>query len=188
MSEVVLLLRIEHQNMSMLLDVLERQLTSLERGDSAAVKMASSVMDYFRVYPDRCHHPKEDLIFRTLASRDPSAAQAVGDLLAEHRTLTALGDALAEALADRLSAPSESPSRPDRIADLGWAFLASSRRHMEEEDRHFLPAALRVLSDDDWEEIEFCIFDTPDPLFSEPVERRFRALLDDILAHAGGAA
>lgn len=33
-----------------------------------------AVIDYFRDYPDRSHHPKEEVLFAKLKARDPAAA------------------------------------------------------------------------------------------------------------------
>jgi hypothetical protein len=39
--------------------------------------------------------------------------------------------------------------------------------HMAMEEKHFFPTALEVLSDDDWAEIDFAVFDRDDPLYDE---------------------
>src|SRR3974390_1503977 len=84
-THIVDLLRQEHRNMQSLLCVLGRELNVFGCGDRPDYEVILAVIDYFRDYPDACHHPKEDLIFEKLRARDPGAAATIGDLEAEHR-------------------------------------------------------------------------------------------------------
>ena len=84
MTYVVEVLRQEHRNIEKLLRVLERELSVFDRGDRPNYEVVVGVIDYFKDYPDSCHHPKEDMIFDKLKSRDPAAAAKVGNLHAEH--------------------------------------------------------------------------------------------------------
>jgi hemerythrin-like domain-containing protein len=72
---VIEILRQEHRNIEKLLRVLERELNVFDRGERPDYEVVLAVIDYFKDYPDICHHPKEDLkVSRsvTLAQRRPS--------------------------------------------------------------------------------------------------------------------
>ncbi len=176
MSDVLFLLRLEHQNMSRLLNALENQLDDLERGRTIDPAILTSILNYCLTYPDECHHPKEDLVLHWLCARAPDAALAVGDLRGEHRHLANLTRDFATAIRTTPAATASALQR------LGPSFLDAYRRHMSMEEMVFFPAALKALSPYDWEEIDFEVFDRTDPLFSEPAERQFQALRDAILA------
>jgi hemerythrin-like domain-containing protein len=77
--------RQEHCNIESLLRVLEQELSVFERGDRPDYNVILAVINYFKDYPDSCHHPKEDLIVEKLKARDPLKAATIGDLEAEHR-------------------------------------------------------------------------------------------------------
>lgn len=62
MIEIIEVLREEHRNIEKLLRVLERELSVFDRGDHPDYVVIEAVVDYFKDYPDRCHHPKEDII------------------------------------------------------------------------------------------------------------------------------
>ena len=85
MTYVIEILRQEHRNIEKLLQVLERELNIFDRGERPDYEVVLAVIDYFKDYPDTCHHPKEDLIFEKLKVRDAGAAAAIGDLAAEHQ-------------------------------------------------------------------------------------------------------
>ena len=62
MTYVIEVLRQEHRNIEKLLQVLEQELSVFDRGDRPEYEVIVRVFDYFREYPDSCHHPKEDMI------------------------------------------------------------------------------------------------------------------------------
>src|SRR5215471_12444530 len=85
MTYIIEVLRQEHCNIESLLRVLERELSVFDLGDRPDYEVVRAVIDYFKDYPDSCHHPKEDMIVEKLKARDPVAAAAIGDLKAQHR-------------------------------------------------------------------------------------------------------
>jgi len=85
MTYVVEVLRQEHRNIEKLLRVLEQELSVFNRGERPNYEVILGVIDYFKDYPDSCHHPKEDMIFERLKSRDRVAAANIGDLETEHQ-------------------------------------------------------------------------------------------------------
>ena len=182
MSDTVLLLRLEHENTAKLLDIIEAQLGKLDQAEDIDCELIGMVVDYLRSYSDTCHHPKEDLIFHALRERNPDAVKVVGDLAQEHVDMAKM----TEALAREVEAAQEGKHRVSKLKLKTplTEFLVSYRRHLAMEEKHFFPAALRDLTDGDWEEIEFDTFDRKDPLFSEAVETRFARLRELILTRS----
>jgi len=56
---------------------------------------------------------------------------------------------------------------------------------MREEDQRFFPLAEERLSRDDWDELDFTVFERDDPLFDHAAEDRFSALRERIERLAG---
>jgi hemerythrin-like domain-containing protein len=73
MAYMIEVLRQEHRNIESLLGVLERELNVFDRGERPDYEVVLAVIDYFKDYPDSCHHPKEDMILEKLRARDPVA-------------------------------------------------------------------------------------------------------------------
>lgn len=90
MAEALRRLREEHRNFARLLKALEHQLAIFDRGERPDYDVLAAAADYFTGFPDRCHHPKENLIFETLKTKDPAAAASIGDLDLEHEDLARL--------------------------------------------------------------------------------------------------
>jgi hemerythrin-like domain-containing protein len=178
MTEVIKALRREHSNITQLLSILERQLSVHAAGNPPDYDILEAIADYFQSFPDLYHHPKEDLIFHRLKRRDAAAAARFGDLQREHDELAARTRAFAKAVhavVEDANVMRESFGR--------WArgFLEFQREHMLKEERLFFPAALRVLTDADWAEIQSRITDQEDPLLGETIGERYEALRQEIL-------
>ena len=128
--------------MGRLLDLLEEQLARIETG-TPDYDLILEIIDYFRSFPDLHHHPKEDLVFRTLMRRDPAQAARFGDLEAEHETCSDQLDRFARAVVVALL----EAETPRTFADLARAFIDTERRHMAGEENVLFPAAMQCLTE-----------------------------------------
>lgn len=152
MIDIIRKLRAEHDDLAKVLDVLEQEVESYRQHGRLNRDIVGEVLDYCRGYPALCHHPKEDLIYRKLRLADePAAINTLGDLIAEHETLTVLTDDLGAAVDNLLSDAGENRARFVRVAQ---AFLERHRHHMKAEDDELFPLAVQCLSDEDWAEID----------------------------------
>jgi hemerythrin-like domain-containing protein len=178
MTYVVEVLREEHRNIEKLLRVLERELNVFGRGDRPNYEVLLGIIEYFKDYPDSCHHPKEDLIFEKFKSRDPNAAADIGDLRTEHEAGAIRLRRVAQAIERVLSDQDLVRQRVDAIIR---DFIDGERQHMEMEERIFFPAALNALRPKDWAEIALKLADRRDPLNEPGLERKFGMLRRKIL-------
>ena len=185
MTDVLDTIHEDHANMAQMLNALERQLQVFDAGETPDYDIVQGVVEYCLDYPHLYHHPKEDLVFERLQAVDPEAAAGIGDLPGEHRELAALIQRLKEAVGAVLGDLEVPRGRFDETLR---EFLDTYRRHMNEEERVFLPAARRALGADDLTAIEARLDRPDDPLFGAPAEERFAALSRDILAWAEDAA
>ncbi len=179
MSNVIRALRREHADMARLLGALERQLDVFDQGARPDYDIVQGVIDYCLAYPDLYHHPKEDLVLERLRRRDPEAAAAIGELLPEHEALAELTRRLADAVESVLR---EAEVSREGMHELAREFLDFYRRHIAMEEGRFFPAALEVLSEQDWAEIEAQLGEREDPLFGGQPDQRFERLRQDVLA------
>jgi len=172
----------EHTDFAKLLDLLEAQIGLFHRGEQPDYDLMLDIFYYMTHYPDRFHHPKEDLAFARLAERDSSTRPAVEELARQHRVIAESGSrfldnlnaALAGAMLTRESV--ESP---------GLEYVTFYRSHMKMEERELFPIARTLLRDDDWAQIGVAIESTEDPLFGPQVEERYRTIHQQIARVAG---
>jgi hemerythrin-like domain-containing protein len=168
----------EHRNIARLLDVLEQELGVFDRRERPDYEIFQAIIQYFKEYPQACHHPKEDVVYQILKERNQSVAGAVGDIEAEHELegerLTNFAKVVDDVLADQ-----ELPRQTFHAA--AQDFIEHQRRHMLKEEQLLFPAALETLTADDWAKIDSRIDDRKDPMFDGETASKFQNLYATIL-------
>ncbi len=179
MASIIDGLRSDHSRLTKLLDALERQIDAFSEGGTLDFEIVDGILHYCRTYPDRHHHPREDMVFDRLKQRDPEAAAAMGDLRKEHGKLDALTGRFAESL---VAVEQDVPMERHDFTDIAREFLKAYRHHILMEEKHFFPAALRSLTPEDWRQLSAQVGRVADPLFDRREDERFDALYEDIVA------
>jgi hemerythrin-like domain-containing protein len=178
MSKIIEMLQEEHRNIARLLDVLEQELSVFDRRERPDYEIFQAIIQYFREYPENCHHPKEDVVYRILKERNPAVAGAVGDVESEHEIEGERLNNFAKVVDDVL-ADQELPRQTFHQA--AKEFIEHQRRHMAKEEQLLFPAALETLTADDWAQINARIDDRKDPMFDGSVTSKFQSLFNTIL-------
>jgi hemerythrin-like domain-containing protein len=179
MAAMIEVLREEHRNIGRLLRALEHQIEIFASGDPPDYDVIVGVADYFLDYPDRCHHPKEDLIISKLREAHPQAAANIADLSHEHRALHLQARRFRETVAALLN---DTDIPRSQIVDAGRDFIDAQWQHLRMEESSFLPVADRLLTPADWADIESRRSQRTDPVFGGRVEELFRTLSERLLA------
>jgi hemerythrin-like domain-containing protein len=178
MPEALTRLQEEHKTIVRLLDALAHQVDVFDTGERPDYDVLAAIADYFTGFPDRCHHPKEDLILQRLRQRDPAAAEAIGDLEAEHERVGELARRFKKAVQNVLD---EVEVSRDAFAMVARHFVDCQRKHLQMEEQRFFPVARAALSADDWAEIDRVISQEEDPLFGSAASAEYAKLRDNIL-------
>jgi hemerythrin-like domain-containing protein len=178
MARLIEILLEEHRNIEKLLLVLEQELNVFDHTESPDYEILQTVVEYFLEYPEKYHHPKEDIIFEKLKLRDPTAAASIGDAEAEHQLETTRLHRFAQAIEDIL-AGREYPRQS--FHNIVSDFIDYQRQHMQKEEKFLYPAAIKGLRNEDWVEIDTRLNSKNDPLFDELREKRFDALRQTVL-------
>jgi hemerythrin-like domain-containing protein len=178
MAEVMEALREDHRNIARLLNALEHQIGVFEQGNDPDYDVIRGVADYFTEFPDRCHHPKEDLVFAQVKAVRPDVAAEIGDLPAEHRQVHESVNRFVGRLGALLN---EADIARAAVVDAAREFIDTERRHMRLENERIFPLMEQALSPADWSMIEAVLADGLDPLFGGAVEARFRRLSERLI-------
>jgi hemerythrin-like domain-containing protein len=179
MSDIIMLLRLEHDRMHTLLDIIERQLHHAKGGVEIDYNFLRSALNYCKSYLGQCHHPKEELIYHKLVHKDATAAERLLGLLGEHRALAEVAQRCAFLVQEIGESPATRPEKFEHA--LMWHFVGFLRQHTAMEEETLFPLALHTLSRDDWDEIEFVLFDQPAPLLDADAEERFEQRRRELL-------
>ena len=176
-SDALRLLSIEHEHIGHVLDVLERQINLMESGMEVDFKLIELIIDYFLTFPDTCHHPKEDLLLRQVMAHKPDELRVIGDLISEHKKLSQL----THSIRHELNARSASSLVESDITPVLNVFLNTYRHHIETENKTFFPYVIKNLSQEEFDSIDFDLFDKEDPVYDSETEDLFSRLRKEIL-------
>jgi hemerythrin-like domain-containing protein len=174
MSEIVELLKLEHRSIERVLDLLAEQEEKMATGGAWDPTLMRVALAYLSGFPEECHHPKEDLLFRRMQARAPERVAAMADLARSHELLSQATTRVCD------EASAQPPLESSDLAKSLAGFIAAYRNHMSAEESEFFPAALDCLSGDDMAVLDFQVFDRCDPLIEPRTEAEFWALQKEI--------
>ena len=177
MSAIMEQLKADHGNVSRLLATLEKQMKVVHDEENADFELMHDIMVYMTHYPDRTHHPMEDLVFQKLSSRDSSADRVVTQLEREHAGLAEKGNRFMEMLRHVVDG---ALVERNVLEDTGRDYIAFLKNHMQLEDSDAFPRAEQALSDEDWEDVASSIEARTDPVFGPIIADEFRSLYEHI--------
>ena len=162
----------DHGNFSRLLDLIERQLNAFQAGKHADYELIHLTVYYLRHYPDRFHHPREDVAFSRLVERDPQLRSDVEWCIREHALIAESGEKLLNCL-NQIIAGGE--VEPTELKAAAATYLAYYRHHLAVEEHQIIPRAVELLRPGDWAAVSD-IAAEPDPLFGTEVDARYSEL------------
>ena len=172
----------EHRTIVRLLRAVEHQVAVFSVEGEPDYDVLVGAADYFIDFPDRCHHPKEDVILARLRDLHPVEAAGVGGLFAEHRKLHELAHRFRETVGLLLN---HNDVARDVIVAAAQGFVTEKRRHLLGEEEGFLPLADALLTPQDWSAIEDELTQRSNPLFGS-AEATFRTLSNRLLTWEAG--
>ena len=178
MVEIIEILRQEHRNIEKLLAVMEQELSVFDRGERPDYEVFEAILEFFKMYPDSCHHPKEDVIYEKFKARDPGRAASVADLEAEHREGALRLRRVAQAIDNVLNDQELLRESVDRIVR---DFIDNERKHIALEDEVIFPAIIETLQSGDWADIALKIADRYGPPSEADFEEQFSTVRRNIL-------
>jgi len=166
-------LMIEHRLIEKMIRLVGAQSTNIHAGGQPDPTFLSGALDFIRTYADRCHHGKEDILFRDLGRKalSPADATMMNDLVREHVWARGQVKELADASAAWRSGSGEAVGRIIKALDELSGFYPE---HIRKEDKEFFPAAMNYLSTNEKERMlaEMAEFDR------KLIHEHYRALVE----------
>lgn len=174
----------DHINLSVLLELLDREQALLRTQAPTNFPLLTDIVDYVEKYPDLVHHPRENIIFQVYLSKSREAEDVVHELIDQHRRLTEQTQEL-HTLLDGLNKGAIFPSETLRQALSEYVVL--QRNHLNQEEAQVFKLLDKNLALEDWEHVARSLPAADDPLFGDQTKRQYRALYDAVVAISRGA-
>lgn len=141
----------EHRAIAAILSALSRILEGIESGRlQPDFKLLASLVEYIAEMPDKLHHPKEDRIFSLLRSKTSEMDAHLEALEAEHRNSVPATSRLDRALISYIQGGTDAFAG---FRDVVRTYIANEWVHLNTEEQHILPAAQRLFSAQEWQNI-----------------------------------
>ena len=165
-------LRAEHRHIATVMQLFADQLKAMEDGQYVDGHVVFEIMDYMATWPDRYHHPREDLIYCRVAELDPKAADEVDTLQRDHDNTAARGRELLK----QIEGWRDGDVSHTSVIKLGRAYIDHMYEHMNIEEKVVFPHIESILTLEDWRELaeDDQLRAVSDPVFGPRVQREFR--------------
>lgn len=170
-------LRQDHRNMSVMLDLLEREIERVSDGENADFELIHDIMRYMTVYSDAVHHPKEDVLYEAIRDTHPEFAAGLEKVAPEHRKLAQLGETLRN---DIEAIVSDAPVTRTRVVANAGEYVSFLRRHMNWEEKDLFRRADSLANAETAMFVDIAHLDGLDPVFGPEREHSFANLLQNI--------
>jgi hemerythrin-like domain-containing protein len=181
MANEIFKLRKEHLNFKKMLNLLERQLDLLHKGEEPNYQIMADILCYMTEYSDVSHHPREETIFSLLAERDSATKIDVAEITRQHHAIGEAGFNFHKKLENIINGESEI-IRLEEIETPGRIYVTILRAHMEKEEQSLFVMAEKLFNDDDWKKVKTDMqISISDPIFGKDVEERFSFLCNQLL-------
>jgi hemerythrin-like domain-containing protein len=142
-------LRAEHRHIATVMQLFADQLKAIEEGQLVDTHVVYEIMDYMVSWPDRFHHPREDLIYGRVAEIDSKTADEVDTLQRDHDRTAVMGR---QVLQD-INRWREGDVSGAAVVKSGRQYIDHTYEHMNLEEKLVFPHIESVLSLQDWREL-----------------------------------
>lgn len=187
MNAATTILRKEHDAILRMLDVTEEVARQLDARRPVAPERLFELLEFFRLFADRCHHGKEeDLLFPLLERKGlPRAGGPVGVMLHEHEE--------GRALVRRMSEAAEAFRGGAAGAGGHWGAAARSysallRDHIAKENNVLFVMAENLMTPAEQEELAAAFEKAEEEKIGPGTHQRLHALMDKLTAEILHAA
>ena len=174
------IIRQEHAALSaMLRSILLLLAQHRRQGTLPDFEALRAMLFYVDEFPERLHHRKEsELLFPKLRARTPLSRDMLDRLDDDHARGERSSRELEHAL---LAFEMMGDSRRQAFEKAAERYVDFYLAHMAMEEQQILPLAERVLTDDDWEQLDAAFLVNRDPLTGHEPDAEYRALFTRIV-------
>lgn len=170
----------DHHHFQRLLYCLQKEVSYYEAGRPADAELSLilDAMDYIQLYPEKWHHPVEDVIFEILLNKDIEESPLIQEIVDEHQRLEKMTQR-EKSLFTAISHGSDIPT--DEIINVHREFIAAQAGHIERENHQIYPLIEKYMTDADWQTVDERMATPSDPLFGESIREDYQSLYQRIL-------
>ena len=132
------------------LNILESIINKLEKNEQVSIEKINSLLDFFHVFADKCHHVKEEeIMYPELEKRGiPKESGPIGVMIYEHNEGRELYNQMKQALSDL-----SNNSNKKQFISAANNYINLLRQHIWKEDNVLFRMAEQVLTENEDKQI-----------------------------------
>lgn len=172
-------LKQEHRAIELMLDILSSVCQRLDRGTAVNPQHLEQILEFFRVFADKCHHNKEEThLFPALERAGvPKDGGPIGVMLNEHTEGRACIRGMGEA-ATQYSTGNLASARD--FVNHARAYIDLLREHIQKEDTILFPMADMHLSDGTQQQLSKSFEQVENEIVGQGKHEEFHRLLNTL--------
>lgn len=180
-------LNADHYNFLRLLRCLESEMACYEADQASNAKLAIilDIFEYVQFYPEKFHHPIEDLAFELLLIKQVQGSEDVWAIKSEHKKLEELTRRAAQLFT---SVANDTVVSVDDLIAVTREFINRQLDHINRENRLVYPLLEKYISDQEWDEITAKVAVSNDPVFDNSIKKEYKNLYKAIVQSERGVA
>ena len=167
----------DHDNLRRILFLLEDLLIDIYRGSHHHNPVFQQILAYIQDYPERVHHPTEDMIYSLLYKKgfsDDKLRKNLNSLLKDHSEIENITrDTISIVERMQVDTYLDSEDFGTKISDV----IKRQRAHLLFEEMHIYPQIAKYLDDEDWAEIATRIPAHEDPIFGSRIRKEYELIV-----------
>ncbi|WNZ55782.1 hemerythrin domain-containing protein [Microbulbifer sp. MKSA007] len=173
----------DHKHMQELLNAFEQLLLDLfgcSNRDPNTLSLILDALDYLSAYPDRYHHPVEDLIFSRLLTKPVHDRESIYEAQMQHENIAAATKhmcALFYAIAN------DATVERRVLQGACNSYLKLQRKHMDLENKSIFPQIEQYLGTTDWIYIQKQVSELSCRYFDRATRKIYESLHEDLTQH-----
>ena len=169
----------EHRSFWRIAIALEQVADEIEAGGPVDPEFFQAVFEYIEKFADHAHHRKEDdYLFRLMRLRSPEAIPLVDALQEDHR------HAISHLEAMRVAFGQAKAGQQGPLVQSLRDYCRKLKDHIRTEEGKALPMARKILTAEDWLEIDTRFQENNDPLFGIEAQAEFQQLYHRVVSLA----
>ncbi len=173
-------LHTDHYHLQRLLNCFSQEIDcyDFDSKRNADLAVILSALDYVHIYPDKWHHPAEDVIFDLLLKKKVKESQLIEELKEEHQKIVQETNKIFELFN---SVAEDCVISADELLTSARDYIEFEKQHLEKENESIYPLMDSAFTEKDWREIEKKVKMQSDPLFDYPSKKEYDHLYSYIL-------
>ncbi len=175
MNKIQRQLHTDHYHLQRLLNCLSQEIDCYDHDGQQEADLAVilSALDYVHDYPDKWHHPTEDVIFNKLQEKDVEESNLIEQLKAEHQEIIQATNNIYD-LFNMVAKDCIVPA--NQLLESARHYIDLQKRHIEKENECVYPLMNRLFTDQEWSTIAKEIKFQTDPVFANQSKKEYEDL------------